>query len=92
MKLNKNIIKEVINYIIEKQTFDFDTGQMTPILLTSIVKDLSNNNEGKMEEVACAIVRCINENLVSSNYPRTPWVSSGIIDITFRGFEWIENN
>ena len=93
MKLNKNIIKDVINYVIEKQTFDFDTGQMTPILITSIVKDLSNNDENKMEEVACAIVRCINEGLVFSNYLRASvWATAEIIDITFKGFEWLENN
>lgn len=92
MKLNKNAIKDVIHYVIEKQTFDFDAGQMTPIQLTSIVKDLSNNDENKMREIACAIVRCINEGLVISNYPRQPWGSSGIIDVTFRGFLWLENN
>jgi len=45
-----------------------------------------------MEEVACAIVRCVNENLVLSNYPRMPWGSAEITDVTFRGFEWLENN
>ena len=92
MKLNKNVIKDVINYVIENQTFDLDAGQMTPILLTSNVKDLSNKDQNKMEEVACAIVRCVNENLVLSNYPRMPWGSAEITDVTFRGFEWLENN
>lgn len=92
MKLNKNAIKDVINYVIEKQTFDLDAGQMTPIQFTSIVKDLSNKDQNKMEEVSYAIVCCINEGLVLSHYPRQPWGSSGIMYVTFKGFEWIDNN
>lgn len=93
MKLNKDAIKNVINYIIEKQTFDFDAGKMNPVYLTSIVDDLSNNDENKKQEIACAIVRCINEGFISSNYlhPAT-WIVAEVSDITLRGFLWLENN
>lgn len=92
MKLNKIAIKNTLNYVIEKQTFDFDDGKMSTIYLTSIVKDLTGNDESKMQEVACAIVRCINEGLMISNYPRTSWDTAEVIDVTFRGFAWLENN
>lgn len=92
MILSTEAIKSVLNYIIEKQTFDFDNGKMKPIYLTSIVKDLSNNNDNTMQEIACAIVRCINEELVFTNYPQTPWVTSHVTDISFKGFAWLKEN
>lgn len=93
MKLNKDTIKSVINYIIEKQTFDFDKGQMNPIYLTSIVNDLSGTDEDKKQETACAIVRCINEGFIFSNYLHPAvWSSAVVTDVTLRGFVWLENN
>lgn len=93
MKLNKEVIKSVINYVIENQKFDFEKGQIEPIYLSTIVDALSNGNEDKMQEVACAIVRCINEGLLISNYSRiVKWSESEIIDVTFRGFRWLEDN
>ena len=92
MKLNKNAIKDVINYIIENQTFDFDDGCMIAIELTTIIKELSNMDENKMQEVACALYRCIQEGLISSNYPDVMWGKSIVFDVTFKGFAWLENN
>lgn len=93
MKLNKDAIKSVINYIIEKQTFNFDDGQMEPIYLTSIVKDLSGNNADRKQEIACAIVRCINEGLIKSNYKHPAiWENATAADVTFHGFMWLKNN
>lgn len=92
MKLSKDAISSVLNYIIEKQTFDFEAGKLTPVYITSIVDDLSNGNETLKQDIACSIIRCINEELISSNYPRMSWISAEIFDVTFKGFEWIENN
>lgn len=92
MKLNKDAIKLVINYISEKQTFDFEDGRMSKIYLTNIVNDLANNDENKRQEIACAIVRCINEGLIFSDYPRNVWIKASVIDISFQGFKWLEEN
>lgn len=92
MKLNKNIIKDVINYVIDNQIFDLDNGCMNTIELTTIVKVLSNMNEAKMQEVSCAIYRCIQGGLISSNYPNVMWGKAVVFDVTFKGFTWLENN
>lgn len=65
---------------------------MQSIKLTTIVRELSDGDDQKEREIACAIVRCINEGLVISNYPHAAWVTSEICDVTFRGFTWFENN
>ena len=59
---------------------------------TSIVKDLSNGDEDKMNEVACSIYRCLQEQLVYSNYPNVMWGRAVIYDVSFKGFSWLENN
>lgn len=92
MKLDKNAIKNVINYVIEKQKFDFDDGRMDTIELTTIVKELSNMEEGKMQEIACALYRCIQEELIVSNYPNVIWGKAVVFDVAFKGFEWLDNN
>lgn len=92
MKLNNDSIKEVLNYVIDTQTFDFDNGKMSTIYLTSIVNDLSGGNEDKMQEIACAVVRCINEGFLLSNYPKNVWATAEIFDVSLRGFLWLENN
>lgn len=92
MKLSKESINSVLNYIIEKQSFDFEDGHMSKIYLTSIVNDLAGSDENKKQEVACAIVRCINEGLVFSNYPREIWCKAFVADVSFNGFKWLENN
>lgn len=92
MKLSNSSIKDVLNYIINTQTFDFDNGTMSTIYLTSIVNDLSNDDENKKQEIACAIVRCINEGFVLSDYPRNVWATAKIFDVTLRGFTWLESN
>lgn len=92
MKLNKDAIKNVLNYISEKQTFDFEDGYMSKIYLTGIVNDLAGDDETKKQETACAIVRCINEGLVYSDYPRNMWFKATITDISFIGFKWLEEH
>lgn len=92
MKLNKDSIKQVINYVIEKQTFDFEDGRMTKIYLTNIVSDLAGNDKDRNQEIACAIVRCINEGLILSDYPRNVWIKASVIDVSFQGFKWLEEN
>lgn len=92
MKLNKSAIKEVLNYVIENQTFDFNNGCMSTIPLTEVTNKLCNNNEDRRQELACALYRCISENLLESNYPNISWGVACIFDITFKGFEWLENN
>jgi len=47
MKLSKNAIKDVINYIIENQAFDLDEGCMDSIELLTIVNDLSGDDDNK---------------------------------------------
>lgn len=92
MKLSKDAISSVLNHIIENQKFNFDNGKMQEMSLTGIMKSLSDGSDNKNQEIACAIVRCINEGLVYSNYPRAVWVVASISDITLRGFMWLENN
>lgn len=92
MILNTDAIKNVLNHISEKQTFDFENGQMSKIYLTGIVSDLAGSDETKKQETACAIVRCINEGLVYSDYPRNIWTKATITDITFAGFKWLEEH
>lgn len=92
MKLDKNAIKDVINYVIETQIFNFDDGCMDSIELTTIIKELSNMDENKMQKIACALYRCIQEGLLSSNYPNVMWGKAVVYDVTFRGFSWLENN
>lgn len=92
MRLSNESIKSVLNYIIDTQTFDFDDGKMSTLYITTIVNELSDDNEYKMQEIACAIVRCINEGFILSNYPRNVWATAKVFDVTLRGFEWLENN
>lgn len=92
MKLDKDVIKSVLNYVIDNQTFDLEGGKMKDMHLTTIVKNLSNGNEDKMQEISCAIIRCINEGFVYSNYPKTVWSVASISDVSMRGFIWLENN
>jgi hypothetical protein len=93
MKLNNSAIVEVLNYIIENQTFDFSSGEMKTMFLSSIVDKLAANDEDKKQEIACAIIRCINEELIISNYKHNAaWNSAKVTDVTFRGFEWLEAN
>lgn len=91
MKLNKDAMKAVINYVIENQTFDFKLGTMSPIKLTDFIKSCKGN-EDKEQEVACALYRCIYLDLLDSNYPDVSWGSAYIFDVTLKGFEWFENN
>ncbi len=91
MKLNKEAMKQVINYVIENQTFDFDHGMMSPIELTHFIK-LCNGDEDKEQETACALYRCISAGFLESNYPKVSWGSAYIFDVTLKGFEWLENN
>lgn len=92
MKLNKNTIKSVLNYVIENQTFDFDDGCMSEIELTTIVKELSEMDEDKMQDIACALYRCIQEELIYSNYPNVMWGKAVVFDVSFKGFAWLANN
>lgn len=92
MKLNKDSIKQIIDYIVEKQKFDFDDGRMSKIYLTGIVSDLAGNDENRKQEIACAIVRCINEGLIFTDYPRNVWIKASVIDVSFQGFKWLEDN
>lgn len=92
MKLNKEAIKSVIKYLAENQTFDLKHGTMNPIRIVTIIEKLSENDENKKQEIACAIVRCINEGLIISNYKHpVAWNIAEIIDVTFKGFDWVEN-
>ena len=92
MKLSKDAIRSVLNHIIDNQKFDFNEGAMQKMDLTEIVKSLSDGSDDKDQEIACAIIRCINEGFVYSNYPKAVWVAASISDITLRGFMWLENN
>lgn len=92
MKLNKDAMKAVINYVIENQTFDFELGAMSPIELTKITNELCDNDEDKRQEFACALYRCISEKLVESNYSELSWGRASVLDITLKGFEWLDNN
>ncbi|KAI4445144.1 hypothetical protein C823_007651 [Eubacterium plexicaudatum ASF492] len=92
MKLNKNAIKYVINYVIDNQVFDLDEGCMNSIELLTIVNDLSGDTDNKRKEISTAIYRCIQEGLLNSNYPNIMWGRAVIYDVTFRGFLWLENN
>jgi hypothetical protein len=93
MKLNKTAIAEVLNYVIDNQTFDFSEGKMEGIYLTSLLNNLAGDNEEKKKEIAYAIMRCINGDLIISNYQfDSDWVKSKVFDVKFKGFEWLENN
>lgn len=92
MKLNKNAIKEVINYVSDNQTFDLEEGRMDSIKLLTIVNDLSGENNDKRQEISCAIYRCIHEGLMSSDYPNIMWGKAVVYDVTFKGFSWLEDN
>lgn len=92
MKLNKEAIKDVINYVIDNQVFDLDEGCMDSIELLTIVNDLSGDTDNMRKEISTAIYRCIQEGLLYSNYPNIMWGKAVIYDVTFRGFSWLENN
>lgn len=94
MKLNNDAIKEVLDYIIEKQKFDFSKCEVKTIFLSSIVDNLAQNDEDRKQEIAFAIIRCINEGLIMNNYyhPNVVWTSAKVDDVTFKGFEWLEKH
>jgi hypothetical protein len=93
MKLNNSAIAEVLNYIIENQTFDFSSGEVKTMFLSSIVDNLANNDNDKKQEIAFAAIRCCNEGLIISNYQQgVKWNSAKVTDVTFRGFGWLETN
>ena len=92
MKLSKNAIKDVINYVIENQAFNLDEGCMDSIELLTIVNDLSGEDDNKRQEISTALYRCIQEGLLHSNYPDTMWGKAVVYDVTFKGFSWLENN
>lgn len=94
MKLNKEIIKKVLKYVIDHQDFDLDKGMIKPIELIDLINTLTHKTEDDeiRKEYSYAIALCINENLIESNYPDVMWGRASITSITFKGYEWIENN
>lgn len=94
MKLNKKIIKEILEYLIKNQGFDFNKGMIEPIELVELTNILTNKTQDDKirEEYYYTIALCINEGLVETNYPDIMWGKASVTGVTFKGYEWVENN
>lgn len=94
MKLNKKIIKEILSYVIEQQSFDLEEGMIEPIELINLINALTNKTEDDKirKEYSYAVALCINEGLIESNYPDVMWGRASVTGITLKGYEWVENN